>query len=217
MFDYAQSRHHMVESQIRTNDVTNLPLLKAFRTVPREKFIPKTQMALSYSDAHIPIGDNRWVMRPRDLAKLIQAAEINPTDVVLDIACGRGYSTAILAHLAETVVGLEDSEDRVQLATKTLEATNIDNAAIVKGDLKAGASEHGPYNAIFINGSVTEASKPWLDQLANHGRLVCVVQKGRVGHGIVFTRSGDAIGRRIVFDSSIPNLAGFEAKSEFVF
>lgn len=217
MFDYAVSRSHMVESQIRTSDVTDMAVLKAFRAVSREKFIPKSQLALAYGDAHIQIDDDRWLMRPRDFAKLVQAADIQPDDVVLDIACGRGYSTAILSKIAETVVGLEDTDERVDAATKALENSDITNVAIVKGDLKIGASEHGPFNTIFVNGAVSDVPKSWTDQLANHGRLVCVIQTGVLGHGVVYTRSGDAVGRRIIFDATIPTLPGFEAKPEFVF
>jgi len=217
MFDFSEARGHMVESQIRTSDVTDLVVLKAFREIAREKFIPKTQMALAYGDAHIALGDDRWIMRPRDFAKLVQAADIQPTDVVLDIACGRGYSTAILSKIAETVIGLEDTDERVDSATKALEGSDVSNAAVVKGDLKLGASEHGPFNTIFVNGAVSDVPKSWTDQLANQGRLVCVIKKGVIGHGVVFTRSGDAIGRRVIFDTSIPDLPGFEPVSEFVF
>lgn len=217
MFDYAVSRSHMVESQIRTSDVTDMAVLKAFRAVSRERFIPKSKMALAYGDAHIQLDDNRWLIRPRDFAKLVQAAEIQTDDVVLDIACGRGYSTAILSKIAETVVGLEDTDERVDAATRALENSDITNVAIVKGDLKVGASEHGPFNTIFVNGAVNEVPKSWTDQLANHGRLVCVIQKGVLGHGVVFKRSGDVIGSRIIFDATIPALPGFEAKPEFVF
>ena len=95
MFDFASARRAMVESQTRTSDVTDLGVLKAFRTIERENFVPSNQWALAYGDAHVPLGEERWALRPRDHAKMVQAAEIIPTDIVLDIGCGRGYSTAI--------------------------------------------------------------------------------------------------------------------------
>jgi len=113
----------------------------------------------------------------------------------LDIACGRGYSTAVLAQLAETIVALETTDEAVDKASEQLIAADVTNAAVVKGDLKLGASEHGPFNVIFVNGAVAEVPKNWFDQLANEGRLVCVIQNGPVGHACVFSRSGDVIGQ----------------------
>ena len=217
MFDYKAARYAMVESQIRTSDVTNIDVVRAFRKVPREKFVPKAYMALAYGDAHVDLGDGRFVIRPRDFAKMVQAADVKPTDIVLDIACGRGYSTAILAQLAETVVGLEDDAARVDRATNLLIEADITNAAVVEGDLKSGASEHGPFNVIFVNGAVTEPPKTWLDQLANNGRLVTVVMNGPVGRGTIYSRAGDAIGERVLFDATVPMLPGFEREAAFVF
>jgi len=216
MFNFSSARDHMVESQIRTSDVTDLNVLRAFRSVKREDFVPKSQQALAYGDAHIKLGDGRVMMRPRDFAKMVQVADIAPTDIVLDIACGRGYSTAVLAQLGETVVGLEVTDEAVAKATEQLVEADVTNAAIVKGDLKSGASEHGPFNVIFVNGAISEVPKTWLAQLSNEGRLVCLVQNGPVGRVCVYTKVGDAIGERVIFDASAPTLPGFAAAPEFV-
>jgi len=217
MFDFAKAREHMVESQIRTSDVMDLDLLLAFRNIPREKFVPRSRIAVAYSDQHVDIDNAGVLLRPRDLAKMVQAAEVEATDIVLDIACGRGYSTAILASLAETVVGLETSDDLVTRATELLVDADISNAAILKADLKAGAAEHGPFNVIFVNGAVTEVPQSWWSQLADGGRLVCIMQKGPVGRATVFTKSGQAKGERVAFDTSAPYLLGFAPEPSFVF
>jgi len=217
MFNFSSARDHMVECQIRTSDVTDLDVLRAFRNIKRENFVPKSQQALAYGDAHIQLGEGRVMMRPRDFAKMVQAADIAPTDVVLDIACGRGYSSAVLAQLGETVVGLEENDEAVTKATEQLVAADVTNAAVVKGDLKSGASEHGPFNVIFVNGAVSKLPKTWLDQLANGGRLVCLVQNGPMGRVCVYTKAGDTIGERVIFDASAPTLPGFAAAPEFVF
>lgn len=217
MFNYSSARDHMVESQIRTSDVTDLNVLKAFRSIKREDFVPKSQQALAYGDAHVQLDEGRLMMRPRDFAKMIQAADIAPTDVVLDIACARGYSSAVLAQLGETVVGLEDNDEAVAKATEQLVAADVTNAAVVKGDLKSGASEHGPFNVIFVNGAVSEVPKTWFAQLANEGRLVCLVQNGPMGRVCVYTKAGDTVGERVIFDAAAPTLPGFAAAPEFVF
>lgn len=217
MFDFSAARDAMVESQIRTSDVTDLGLLAAFRNTPRDLFVPTARKALSYSDRHIETDEGRVMLAPRDLAKMIQAADVETTDVVLDLGCGRGYSTAILAQLAETVVGVEVDDTSVARATELLVDAEITNAAVVQGDLKSGAAEHGPFNVIFVGGAVSAVHMPWFAQLANGGRLVCIVQNGPIGRVSVFTKSDNAVGERVFFDASAPYLPGFEPKAEFVF
>ena len=217
MFDFSAAREKMVDCQIRTSDVTDHDVIKAFKSISREDFVPKSQQALVYGDAHINLDDGRVMIRPRDFSMMVQAVNILPTDVILDIACGRGYSSAILAQLGETVVSLETSDEAVEKASERLINADISNVAVVKGDLKLGAAEHGPFNVIFVNGAVSEVPKNWFDQLANDGRLICVIQKGVIGHATIFQRSGDVVGETIVFDTSLPILPGFERNAEFVF
>ena len=119
--------------------------------------------------------------------------------------------------MAETVIGLEDTDARVEKATELLSEADMMNAVIVKGELKGGAAEHGPFNVIFVNGAVSDIAQTWLDQLTHDGRLVCVIQDGKIGRCKVYTRSGDAIGERIVFDACLPTLPGFEREEAFSF
>lgn len=214
MFDFSVSRQHMVDSQIRTNDVTDIRIIRAFKAIERETFIPKAKRALAYSDVHINM-DGRTIMRPRDFSKLLQGLNIQPTDVALDIGCARGYSTAVLSQLCETVVGLEAADDLVERATSLLINAEILNVAIVKGDLKAGAREHGPFDIIFVNGAVTDVAQSWLNQLAIGGRLAVVLQDGPIGQAVIYTRGKDAIGRRVICDANVPLMDGFEREAAF--
>ncbi|GLQ21335.1 protein-L-isoaspartate O-methyltransferase [Algimonas porphyrae] len=216
-FDFDAARETMVESQIRTADVTDLDLLAAFRRTPREKFVPANRMALAYGDAVVDYGDGRSLLRPRDFAKLVQAADIKANEVVLDLGCARGYSTAILAQIAETVVGLETDEDRVTRATDLLTDIGVLNAAVVQGDLKRGAAEHGPFDVIIVNGAVSAVPQAWFGQLANGGRLAVIMRDGPIGRATLYTKSGDAVGDRVVFDANAPMLSGFEVEPSFVF
>lgn len=216
-FDFDAARETMVESQIRTADVTDLALLMAFRRTPRERFVPASRMALAYGDAAIDYDDSRSLLRPRDFAKLAQAADIKPHEVVLDIGCARGYSTAVLAQVADTVVGLESDDETVNRATALLTESDILNAAVVQGDLKRGAPEHGPFDVIIVGAAVSSVPEGWFGQLANGGRLGVIVRNGPIGRATLFTKSGDAIGDRVVFDANAPYLPGFEPVPSFVF
>ena len=216
MFDFASAREAMLDSQVRTNDVTDKAIQAALKFVPRENFVPKAKMALAYSDVHIDLGDGRFMLRPRDFSKMLDAADISYTDVVLDIGCGRGYSSAVLSRLAETVVALEQTETAVKRATTLLDQVGASNVAVMQADFRAGAPEHGPYDVIFAGGAVADVPATWLDQLANHGRLVVGVSDGPVARITVFLKSDDSIGERIAFDANIPVLSGFTPEHTFV-
>lgn len=216
MFDYAVPRQHMVDGQIRTNDVTDLAIIRAFKSISRENFVPKAKQAVAYSDVHLNV-DGQSIMRPRDFAKILQAMDIKSTDVALDIGCARGYSTAILAQLCETVVALESRDERVERATLELINADILNAAVVKGELKAGARDHGPFDVIFVSGAVSDVPSTWFDQLSMGGRLGVVVKSGPVGQATVFTKSKEAIGKTIVCDATVPLMEGFEREPAFEF
>ncbi|MCR9267394.1 MAG: protein-L-isoaspartate O-methyltransferase [Alphaproteobacteria bacterium] len=217
MSEFDQARKHMVDSQIRPSDVTDRRLIAAFLNTPRELFVPRSRRASAYADSQVVTSDNRTLMRPRDMAKLIHAADIQPGDIVLDIANGRGYSTAILACMAETVVGVENDEDGLSRSSTLLSDIGADNAVVVEGDPKAGVPKQGPFDVIFVNGSVDAVPTAWFDQLADGGRLVVIVRKGPVGKATVFTKSSAGIGERVVFDANATVLPGFEAEAGFAF
>ncbi len=217
MMDAKAARLAMVNGQVRTNDVTDTALQDALAAVPREVYVPKSRWAIAYADVDVPLQEGRWMLRPRDFAKLVAALDVRDSDVVLDVACGRGYSTAVLARLAETVIGLEDDADAVARASETLSQQGVDNAAVVQGALAEGAQAHGPFDVIFVNGAVEETPDAWLAQLAEGGRLGVVVRDGPVGKARIFTRAGDVASDRVVFDAGTPTLPGFTRPTAFQF
>ncbi len=220
MFDYAAARETMLDSQIRTNDVTDRHIQAAFHKTARECFVPKSKKALAYSDKNIDLGDGRFMLRPRDIAKMVDAADIAPSDIVLDIACGRGYSVAILACLAETVVAIEEANELVTKASENLEHCNINNVAVVKGGFKAGAAEHGPFDVIFVGGAINSVPKSWYEQLADGGRIVTTIiskETTPLSKLTVYTKSGNNIGQRVLMGINAPTITGFEIKPEFTF
>lgn len=216
MNEFDQARKQMVDCQIRPADITDRRLIAAFLSVPRHLFTPRARLASAYADCEVPTSDDRAMQRPRDIAKLIQLADIQPGELVLDIACGRGYSTAILSHMAETVVGLDDDADGQSRVGTLLSKIGADNAVVINGPIAPGVPKQGPFNVIFVNGSVSDVPQAWLDQLAEGGRLVAIVRKGPVGKATVFTRSAAGIGERIAFDATARLLPGFTREPGFV-
>lgn len=218
MSDFAQARRAMVNSQVRINDVTDYRIQDAMAELPREKFLPRSKQAKAYGDAEVEIGEGRFLLRPRDLAKLVHAADIQSGDLVLDVACGRGYTTALLARLAETVVGIDSDEELVARASERLSEVRADNAVVVKADPLKGVPDQGPFDVIVIAGAVDYVPDALFEQLAENGRLVTFVRSGPVGRATVFTKGhGGAIGERIVFDGTPTLVPGFEKEGDFVF
>jgi len=218
MVDYAAARMNMVDSQIRTNKVTDATVISAFESVPREAFVPDRLAAVAYVDNNLPLGNGRFVMEPMVLARLLQEARPGPADVVLEVGSGTGYATAILARLAATVVALESDKDMAARAVKTLAELDIDNAIVVHGPLPAGWPAQAPYGVILINGAVPEVPQAIHRQLADGGRLVTVLQAGnRQGQGILMQRHGDVAASRVLFDTEMSILPEFERAPGFVF
>lgn len=217
MPDFAAARRAMVDNQVRPADVTSYAIIEAMLWVPRERFVPKGRRDLAYAGAEIGIAPGRVLLEPRTFAKMLEAAAIDPRDLVLDLAPGTGYSTAVIARLAEAVVAIEPDPELAHQAQALLVELEIDNAVVTAGDPAAGDPVHGPYDVIFINGAVERVPEALLDQLKQGGRLVALFREGTVGKCFVLTRAGHGLSRRYVFDADAPVVPGFERPVEFAF
>ena len=217
--DFEAARHNMVESQIRTNQVTDPRIIDAMAEIPREVFVPEARKGVAYVDEALPIGGGRHLMEPMVLARLIQVAEVGTGDVVLDVGCASGYSAAVLARLATTVVALECDPALAARATSVLAELGIDGAAVVEGPLEDGYSGQGPYDAIFFGGGIADVPPAIADQLAEGGRMVAVIggDERTPGRGTLITRLGGRLSRRDIFDCGTPPLPGFAPEPAFVF
>ena len=221
MVDVALQRKNMVESQVRPSDITDRQILNAMSDVPREAFLPTALKPIAYIDEALILAKAesgspaRGMMAPRSFAKLLQYAAISRGDVVLDVGAMTGYSAAVIARLAQTVVVLEENPAMADAAAKTLEQLGVDNAAVVVGDLAVGYPSEGPYDVIVVEGAVEEITAGLLDQLKEGGRLVAI-EAGLPSVGVVWTRFGRNFDRRVAFEATAPAVPGFEKKKEFV-
>lgn len=219
--DFSELRLKMVDGQVRTTDVTSAPLLDAMLSVPREVFVGDRQRDLAYIDEDIRIADRadgpRYLMEASPLAKLMQLAEINPTDSALDVGCGTGYASAILSRLARYVVALESDSALAQTAASTLSGLGCGNVTVVQGALAQGHAAKAPYQVIFIGGSVSKVPSALLDQLAEGGRLVAVEGQGNSGVARLFVKAGGVVTGRRAFNAAIKPLPGFEREHAFEF
>ena len=200
----------MVDTQVRPSDVTKFPIIDAMLAVPREAFVPDAKREAAYVGENLDIGDGRVMLEARTLAKMIDALDIQPAHVVLDIACGFGYSTAVLARMCDFVVAVEDDEARAQEAQSTLSEQGVDNAAVMHGVLAEGAAKSGPYDIIILQGAVEQVPETLLDQLREGGRIAAVFSEGTLGVVRIGHKIDGALNWRFSFNASAPVLAGFE-------
>lgn len=215
MREFARRRTIMVDTQVRPSDVTKFPIIDAMLSVPRELFVPDSLKEAAYAGENLEIAPGRHLLDPRTFAKILEAAEIDPSDLVLDIACGLGYSSAIAAHLAEAVVAVEDTPEMCSAAEAALAEANVDNVAVVEGVLSEGAAKHGPYDIILIQGGVEQVPQTLLDQLKDGGRLVAIFEDGRLGTVRVGLRADNTISWRYAFNANAPVLNEFRKAAEF--
>jgi protein-L-isoaspartate(D-aspartate) O-methyltransferase len=215
---YSDARNHMVDSQLRPNRIVEPRLLAAMRAVPREQFLPKALRGVAYADDDLRLPGGRHLIEPLAVARLIQVAEIAASDVVLVLGCGTGYAAAVIARLAATVIVQQPDGECAEQLEQVLDALDIDNVvAVVGADPAAGHPSQAPYDVVLLAGSVPGVPPALLDQIDEGGRLVAVVEDGRVGKGTLFTRLHGVIARRIVFDAQIPRMPGWVDAVEFVF
>ena len=205
----------MVDTQVRPSDVTKFPIIDAMLSVPREAFVPSSMREAAYIGENLDIGGGRVLLEPRTLAKMLDVLDIKPTEVILDIAPGLGCSTAVLAHMAEFVIGVEDDESRAEEAQSILSEQGIDNAAIISGALAEGAAKSGPYDVIILQGAVEVLPDSLLAQLKDGGRIVSIFAEGDLGVVRIGYKMDQRINWRMAFNAGAPVLTGFAKKAEF--
>ncbi|MFN4224774.1 MAG: protein-L-isoaspartate O-methyltransferase family protein [Hyphomonas sp.] len=216
--DFQTAREIMVDSQIRPNDVTDPAIVSAFLRTPREMFVPNARKGVAYSEMEIETSPGRALWTPRDTAKLIKLAGIKASDIVLVIGAGAGYEAALISHLADTVIALEESEALVDAMAQRFAAIGIDRAAPVTGSLEKGLPEQAPFDVIYVAGMIETLPDAWGRQLRDGGRLVAVVaDSGGLGRGRVYTKAGDTLSAREAFDACPPRFAAFDRKPTFSF
>lgn len=186
MADLAAARLNMVESQVRTADVTDVRIQDAMREIPREAFVPEGRAYLAYADTETEYAPGRWLLKPRDLGKLLQAIRPMPGERALAIAAP--YAAAVLGRMG-------------------LETVRLDGQ-----DLTPPADD---FDIIVCEGAVGRAPEAWLRALSPGGRLGVVERDGPVGKACLYLRTEDGVGRRELFDATPPVLDGFATRHGF--
>lgn len=211
------ARTAMVDCQIRPADVTRYAIISAMLWAPREQFVPRNRRAVAYADVEVEVAQDRVLLEPRVLAKMLEAAAIGPKDLVLELAPATGYSTALISKMAEAVIAIEPDETLAAQAQQSLARLEVDNAVVSAGDPAVGDAAHAPFDVILVNGAVTTLPEALTDQLRDGGRLVAIFAEDGRSQCRVLTRSGAGLSERYMFDAAAPVLAGFDRPAAFSF
>ncbi len=215
MADITVQRRIMVDTQVRPSDVTKFPVIEALLSVPREEFVPDGVRGTAYSDGPIALGYGRSMLEPRTLAKMLDALDVQPNELVLDLGCGLGYSSAVIARLAEAVIAIEEDGEMASEAESRLTMANADNVAVFTGRLVEGGPRHGPYDVAMLQGGVEELPTAISDQVKYGGRIAAIFIEGVLGICRIGLKNGEAIDWRDAFNAMAPVLPGFTRKKEF--
>lgn len=215
MTDFATRRTMMVDTQVRPSDVTKFPIIDAMLSVPRENFVPRAQREAAYMGENLDLGGGRVVLEPRTLAKMLDGLDISNDELVLDVGPAYGYSSAVVAHMAEAVVALEEDETFASEAQEAWSAAGIDNVVPHTGPLCDGAPEHGPYDLILIQGGVAHVPDALLAQLKDGGRIGALFMDGALGEVRIGYKLDGKMTWRLSFNAGAPVLPGFEKHAKF--
>lgn len=215
MSDFTARRIMMVDTQVRPSDVTKFPIIDAMLSVPREAFVPAASREAAYVGENLVLGQGRVLLEPRTLAKMLDVLAITNDELVLDVGCAMGYSAAVIAHMAEAVVAVEEDEAMAQEAVETLMQEGVDNVIVHTGALAEGAAGHGPYDVIVIEGGVSDVPPALLEQLKDGGRIAALFMEGELGEVRIGHKRGGQISWRMAFNAAAPVLDGFKAKAAF--
>ncbi|MBX9709643.1 MAG: protein-L-isoaspartate O-methyltransferase [Xanthobacteraceae bacterium] len=221
MSEMLAARQKMVDGQVRPSDVTDLRIIEAMLTVPREIFVPKELQALAYLDLDIEVGGagktKAFLIKPAVLARMLQAAAIAATDKVLVAGCATGYAAAITSRLAGEVVATECDADTAAAARAALIAADARHVGVVIAQAAQGRADSGPYDVIVLDGASEIVPEDLYRQLKVGGRLVGVFALSAPARATLVTRSSADYGSRALFDATAPVLPGLEKVPAFAF
>ena len=223
MFDFELARNRMVDNQLRTNEVFDQRILEAMGNVPREAFLPASKRVTAYIDENICVKEGsdghiaRYMLKPTVIARLLELAEPKSSDLALIIGSSVGYATTVTAQIVESVVGVDEDQELVNISVDVTSELGADNLAFITSNMSKGMEVEGPYDVIYINGGVEKVPDMLFEQLNEGGRMVVVVGQGLAAQATLYRKSGDSVSGITKFNASVPLLPGMESPKEFEF
>ena len=216
---FKTARRNMLLGQLIPNQVNDSRILNAMSEIPREQFLPERLQSRAYSDETIYIDDRRILFSPRIFARLLLLAELSENDFVLDVKSGSGYSAAVMAGMTKAVVALESDSALCEKAQQSLIDAEIDNVAVLNQDPDKGFASQSPFDVIFIEGIIEHIPEALLSQLAENGRLICIVaqNQSRTAHATKFVKRDGNLMHSVSFDLDLSGCHRDLSYKRFIF
>jgi protein-L-isoaspartate(D-aspartate) O-methyltransferase len=207
----------MVEQQVRAWEVLDDQVLDVMREVDREAFVPPAFRSVAFADTSIPLPRGQRMLAPKVHGRILQALQLNPSDIALEVGAGSGYLTACMAKLCARVRSFEIHPELTELARSNLLAAAVNNAAVETFDATR-LDETGIYDAIAVTGSLPIYDERFQQALKLGGRLFVVVGTAPIMEAWKVTRLGEREWQReSLFETVIDPLANAARASQFVF
>ncbi|MCK6434569.1 MAG: protein-L-isoaspartate O-methyltransferase [Burkholderiaceae bacterium] len=213
-----QARFNMIEQQIRPWDVLDAGVLSLLAMVKREDFVPAAYRALAFVDTEVPLPEGQCMLAPRVEARMLQEAQVQRHERVLEIGAGSGFMAALLGHRAQSVVTMENRPALARMARENLRRALSSNVVVRDGDGAQGLPGEAPFDAIVLSGSVSSVPQALLEQLRPGGRLLAIVGQEPVMRAVRITRQPQGGYTTVeLFDTVAPALDGFAPPTRFTF
>ena len=218
--NFTDARQAMVESQLMPNGISDEQILKAFSEIPREPFLPEGYQYTCYKDEDIILPNKRSIIAPLTLAKLIKSSSIGKDDVVLCIGDVSGYSSAVIAQLASTVIRVESDPAAIAFSEEVFQTLDIMNIVSIEGRLSEGDKQHAPFDRIILCGASAETPQHLIRQTSEEGALIYVQKESSLSVGnIVKIINNPTKNHSFIKGENVqaPYCLGYEPQKEFVF
>jgi protein-L-isoaspartate(D-aspartate) O-methyltransferase len=195
---FKEKRRQMVERQIRSRGIADKAVLRSMSKVERHRFVLTSQWDSAYNDTPLPIGEGQTISQPFIVAYMTEAAELSPSEKVLEIGTGSGYQAAILGEIAREVYTIEIIPPLAERARATLTQLGYKNVFVKTGNGYLGWPEHAPFDAIVVTAAPDEVPQALIDQLAINGKMVIPVGTFNQQMMVITKTSGGVVERKTI-------------------
>jgi protein-L-isoaspartate(D-aspartate) O-methyltransferase len=190
------SNEEMIREQIANRGVRDPRVLEAFRSVPREMFVPQNLRASAYDDTPLPLVRGQTISQPFIVGFMTEQLQLQGDEKVLEIGTGSAYQTAILAKLARVVYSAEVEPELAATAKARLDQLGITNVVLGTGNGVELFRKHAPFDAILSAAAPEHLPESLIDQLAEGGRCIIPVGAADLQHLWLIERRGGQVTRK---------------------
>lgn len=182
--ELSQKKQQLIDSLKKRGYLESENVIRAFKKVPREQFIPPGKRGMAYRDHPLPIGHGQTISAPHMCAIMCESLGLEEGHKLLEIGAGSGYHAALCAEIVAPagssnpghVYTIEIVERLIDSARDSLEnAGYSQHISLIHGDGGQGYPVEAPFDRILVTAAAPSVPQPLIDQLKNNGRMLIPV------------------------------------------